>query len=114
MISLSQPILRRRREGLHGGRLPWKTPLYPFTPIFAVIMVVVALVGQFFTGGSGTVLGPLTIPGGGIAVVVGLIWTALWTAYYLLFARQYFTHGDEWRARESERETAESKQLLAD
>ncbi len=108
MISLSQPLLRRRRGALQTSQLAWKTPLYPFTPIFAVAMVSVALIGQFFTGGSGTAFGPFTIPGGGIAVVVGLIWTAAWTAYYLLFARRYFTHGDEWRLQEAQRDAQES------
>ncbi len=112
MISLSQPILRNRRGKSLTARLSWKTPLYPFTPIFAVTMVVVALVGQFFTGGSGTAFGPFRIPGGGIAVVVGLIWTAGWTAYYLLFARRYVTHGDEWRAQEAERDAREPGQQI--
>ena len=69
-------------------------------------MVVVALIGQFFTGGSGTNLGPFTIPGGGIAVVVGLIWIALWAVYYMLFSRHRFPHGDEWRAREAEEDAS--------
>lgn len=113
MISLSQPILRRRRGKEQTDRLSWRTPLYPLTPIFAVTLVVVALVGQFFTGGSGTAFGPFTIPGGGIAVVVGLIWTAAWTAYYLLFARRYFTHGEAWRVLESERDAEPGHQTVA-
>ena len=80
--------------------LKWKTPLYPLTPIIAIITVVGALVGQFFTGGSGTKLGPITIPGGGLAVVVGAIWTIVWSIYYLAYARRKFTHGEEWRSRE--------------
>jgi hypothetical protein len=59
-----------------------------------------ALIGQFFTGGSGQKLGPITIPGGGLAVVVGVIWTVLWAAYYWFFARRTFTHGDAWRRQE--------------
>ncbi len=59
-----------------------------------------AFVGQFFTGGSGTKIGPITIPGGGIAVVVGVIWTAVWAAYHLVYARRAFTHGEDWRRRE--------------
>lgn len=102
MISLSQPILRIRLGTERTDRLSWKTPLYPLTPIFAVAMVVVALIGQFFTGGAGTPLGPFTIPGGGIAVVVGMVWTAIWTAYYLFYARRRFTHGEQWRAHEAE------------
>lgn len=108
MISLSQPILRHRRERSAAAPLSWQTPLYPLTPIFAAGMVLTALVGQFFTGGSGTKFGPFTIPGFGIAVVVGLIWTAVWTLYYLLFARRYFTHGAEWREQEAERDAQEA------
>ena len=112
MISLSQPILRRRRGKEQTDQLSWKTPLYPLTPIFAVTLVMVALIGQFFTGGSGTAFGPFTIPGGGIAIVVGLIWTAIWTAYYLLFARRHFTHGEAWRVLEAERDSEGPHQTL--
>jgi amino acid permease len=80
--------------------LKWKTPLYPLTPIIAIVAVLVALVGQFFTGGSGTKIGPITIPGGGVSVVVGVIWTILWSIYYLAYARRRFRHGDEWRSQE--------------
>ena len=59
-----------------------------------------ALVGQFFTGGSGTKVGPITIPGGGLAVVVGAVWTIVWSVYYLGYARRKFSHGEEWRSRE--------------
>lgn len=111
MISLSQPILRHRRGKAETDRLSWKTPFHPLTAIFAVVMVLVALIGQFFTGGSGTALGPFNIPGGGIAVVVGLIWTAIWTAYYMLFARRYFSHGSEWRVLEAERDQRASGNL---
>ena len=102
MISLSQPILRMRLGRAFTDKLRWKTPLYPLTPIFAVVMVLVALGGQFFTGGAGTKLGPIRVPGGGIAVVVGVIWTLLWSAYYLLYAKRHFAHGDEWRLQEQE------------
>lgn len=108
MISLSQPILRNRREKSGAARLSWQTPLYPLTPIFAAAMVLIALGGQFFTGGAGNKFGPITIPGFGIAVVVGIIWTVVWTLYYLLFARHYFTHGAEWRAQEAERDAQEA------
>jgi L-asparagine transporter-like permease len=102
MIATSQPLYRVRRGGEWVRNLKWKTPLYPLTPIIAIITVIGALVGQFFTGGSGTKLGPVTIPGGGIAIVVGVIWTIVWSIYYLAFARRKFTHGEEWRSREDE------------
>jgi amino acid permease len=97
MISLSQPMIRLKMGRAASALLPWKTPLYPFTPIFAVVMVLAALIGQFFTGGSGTDIGPVNIPGGGIAVVVGMIWTLLSTAYYQFYARRRYTHGSEWQ-----------------
>lgn len=100
MISLSQPIHRLRFGRAWVDQLRWKTPLYPLTPILAVGMVLVAFVGQFYIGGPGTDVGPLHIPGGGLTVVVGLVWTVLWALYYLLFARRHFDHGDEWRTRE--------------
>jgi amino acid transporter, AAT family len=100
MIALAQPLYRRKM-GLDWVRnLKWKTPLYPLTPIIAIVTVVGALVGQFFTGGSGTKIGPITIPGGGVSVVVGVIWTIIWSIYYLAYARRRFRHGDEWRNQE--------------
>lgn len=100
MIALAQPLYRRKMGKEWVRNLKWKTPLYPLTPIIAIITVLGALVGQFFTGGSGTKVGPITIPGGGIAIVVGVIWTVIWAIYYLAFARRRFSHGDEWRSQE--------------
>jgi L-asparagine transporter-like permease len=100
MIAMSQPLYRRKMGIEWVRNLKWKTPLYPWTPIIAVITVLGALIGQFFTGGSGTKVGPITIPGGGLAVVVGVIWTLVWSAYYLGYARRVFTHGEAWRSRE--------------
>jgi AAT family amino acid transporter len=100
MIALAQPLYRRKMGPEWVRSLKWKTPLYPPTPIIAVVTVVGALVGQFFTGGSGTRIGPITIPGGGVAVVVGVIWTAIWPIYYLAYARRKYVHGEEWRSQE--------------
>lgn len=100
MIALSQPLYRLKKGAEWVRNLKWKTPWYPLTPIIAVVTVLGALVGQFFTGGSGNKIGPITIPGGGLAVVVGVIWTVVWSVYYLTFARRKFTHGAEWRSRE--------------
>jgi amino acid transporter, AAT family len=100
MIAMSQPLYRRKMGVEWVRNLKWKTPLYPWTPIIAVITVLGALIGQFFTGGSGTKVGPITIPGGGLAVVVGVIWTLVWSAYYLGYARRVFTHGAAWRSQE--------------
>ncbi len=101
MISLAQPLHRLREGSAWVAKLRWKTPLYPLTPIIAFLFIVVALVGQFFTGGSGTPLGPITIPGGGIVVVAGVIWTLIWIAYYYAYGRN-LRHGDVWAARERE------------
>jgi L-asparagine transporter-like permease len=100
MIALAQPLYRLKMGPAWVSNLKWKTPLYPLTPILAVVTVLGAFVGQFFTGGSGTKIGPITIPGGGIAVVVGVIWTAVWAAYHLIYARRAFTHGEDWRRQE--------------
>ena len=100
MIAMSQPLYRRKMGADWVRNLKWKTPLYPLTPIIAIITVLGAIVGQFFTGGSGTKVGPITIPGGGLAVVVGAVWTIVWSVYYLGYARRKFSHGEEWRSRE--------------
>jgi L-asparagine transporter-like permease len=100
MIALAQPLYRRKMGRDWVRNLKWKTPLYPLTPIIAIVTVVGALVGQFFTGGSGTKIGPITIPGGGVSVVVGVIWTIIWSIYYLAYARRRYRHGDEWRSQE--------------
>lgn len=100
MIALSQPLYRIRKGAEWVRNLKWKTPWYPVTPIIAVVTVLGALIGQFFTGGSGNKIGPITIPGGGLAIVVGVIWTLVWAAYYLFYASRKFTHGAEWRSRE--------------
>ena len=100
MIAMAQPLYRRKMGEDWVRSLKWKTPLYPLTPILAVVTVLGALVGQFFTGGSGTSIGPVTIPGGGLAIVVGVIWSVVWAIYYLAYARRKFTHGDEWRQQE--------------
>jgi L-asparagine transporter-like permease len=102
MIAMSQPLYRRKMGAEWVRNLKWKTPLYPLTPIVAIITVLGAIIGQFFTGGSGTKIGPITIPGGGLAVVVGAVWTIVWSVYYLAYARRKFTHGAEWRSREDE------------
>lgn len=114
MIALSQPLYRIRKGAEWVRNLKWKTPWYPWTPIIAVVTVLGALIGQFFTGGSGNKIGPITIPGGGLAIVVGVIWTLLWSAYYLGYARRKFTHGAEWRSREDAvaAETAQTSQAV--
>jgi hypothetical protein len=53
-------------------------------------------VGQFFYS-SGTTIGPITIPGNGLTVVVGLLWTLIWALYYMALGRT-FTHGEARRA----------------
>ena len=100
MIALSQPLYRLKMGAEWVRNLKWKTPLYPLTPIIAIVTVLGALIGQFFTGGSGNKIGPITIPGGGLAVVVGVLWTLVWSVYYLAYARRAFSHGAEWRSRE--------------
>ncbi|MFZ0216456.1 MAG: amino acid permease [Candidatus Dormiibacterota bacterium] len=101
MISLSQPLHRLRFGAAWVAKLRWKTPLYPLTPIVAIVFIMIALVGQFFTGGAGTPLGPVTIPGGGIAIVVGVAWSVLWAIYYYAYGRR-LTHGEAWADRERE------------
>ena len=76
-------------------QLKWKVPLYPITPIVAIVAVLVAFIGQFFVG-SGQTIGPIPIPGTGLTVVVGLIWTAFWTLYYFAIGSK-FSHAQAWR-----------------
>ena len=96
MIPIAQVLYRRQRGEGYVRALQWRVPLYPLTPIVAIIAVLVAFVGQFFFG-SGTTIGPITIPGSGLTVVVGLIWTALWALYFIAIGRT-FRHGDARRA----------------
>jgi L-asparagine transporter-like permease len=114
MIAVSQPLYRLKMGADWVRNLKWKTPWYPLTPIIAVVTVLGALIGQFFTGGSGNKIGPITIPGGGLAIVVGVIWTVVWAVYYVAYARRKFTHGAEWRSREAAvaAETAETAQAV--
>lgn len=98
MIPIAQVLYRRQGGKAYVQALRWKVPWYPITPIIAIVAVLVAFVGQFFFG-SGTKVGPITIPGSGVTVVVGVIWTLAWAVYFLLFNKR-FTHGDAWRADE--------------
>ena len=100
LISISQPLYRMQKGPDYVRNLKWKVPLYPLTPIVAIIAVLAALVGQFFAPGS-TAIGPINIPGSGAVVVIGIIWTLIWAAYYLVIARG-FGHGHEWRAQQAQ------------
>ena len=98
MIPLAQVLYRVQRGSAYVQRLKWKVPFYPFTPLLAIAAVAVAFIGQFFVG-SGQSLGPIPIPGSGLTVVVGLIWTAFWALYYLAIGRT-FSHAKAWRAQQ--------------
>jgi L-asparagine transporter-like permease len=95
MIPVSQVLFRRQRGEAYVRALKWRVPLYPLTPIVAIVAVVVAMVGQFFVG-SGNTFGPITIPGSGITVVVGVIWTVFWAGYYLFVGRR-LAQGSAWQ-----------------
>lgn len=82
VIPIAQMLYRRQGGENYVRALRWRVPLYPLTPIVAVVAVLAAFVGQFFFG-AGTTIGPITIPGNGLTVVIGLIWTILWGLYYL-------------------------------
>ena len=96
MIPIAQVLYRMQQGSQYVRNLRWKVPLYPLTPLIAIAAVLVAFIGQFFNG-SGTSVGPLTIPGNGLVVVLGLVWTLVWAVYFLLIGRR-FTHGEAWRA----------------
>lgn len=98
MIPIAQMLYRIQQGHAYVQALTWKVPFYPITPLIAIASVMVAFIGQFFVG-SGQSLGPIPIPGSGLTVVVGLIWTAFWAAYYL-FIGSKFTHGEAWREQE--------------
>jgi amino acid transporter, AAT family len=103
MISVSQPLYRMQKGSDYVRNLKWKVPLYPLTPIVAIIAVLAALIGQFFAPGS-TVIGPISIPGSGGVVVIGILWTVIWALYYLIIARG-FGHGHDWRASQVQAQT---------
>ncbi len=96
MIPTAQILYRVQRGTEYVQNLRWKVPFYPITPLVAIAAVVTAFVGEFFFG-SGNKVGPITIPGNGLVVVIGVIWTIIWALYYLIIARR-FTHGEAWRA----------------
>jgi len=101
MIPLSLMIYRHRGGKSYVDHLPWKVWWYPVVPVVCMIAVLIALGGEFFFG-SGTKIGPITIPGSGAVVVYGIIWTLIWAAYFQIKGRHY-THGDEWREQEETR-----------
>jgi L-asparagine transporter-like permease len=96
MIPVSQILIRRQRGEAYVRALKWRVPLYPLTPLVAIVSVIVAMFGQFFYG-SGNTFGPITIPGSGITVVVGIIWTLFWAGYYMLIGRK-LAQGAAWQA----------------
>ncbi len=96
MIPLAQVLNRHIRGAAYASTMRWSVPLYPLTPAVAIVAVLVAFVGQFFYS-SGTTIGPITIPGNGLTVVVGLLWTLIWALYYMALGRT-FTHGESRRA----------------
>ena len=98
MIPLAQVLMRRQRGEAYLRALRWRVPLYPLTPIVAIVAVLVAFGGQFFFG-SGNTIGPITIPGSGLTVVVGVLWTLIWALYFTTIGRS-FRHGEAWRADE--------------
>lgn len=98
MIPIAQVLYRMQRGDSYVRNLKWKVPLYPLTPLLAIVAVALAFIGQFFNG-SGNQLGPVTIPGSGLTVVIGIIWTVVWALYFLFIGRR-FTHGQEWKAQQ--------------
>jgi len=99
MIPLSQMLYRVQKGEEYVRNLKWKVPFYPITPLLAIGSVLVAFIGQFFVG-SGQSLGPISIPGSGLTVVVGLIWTAFWALYFLAIGRR-FPHARARRERDA-------------
>jgi L-asparagine transporter-like permease len=100
MIPTSQLLYRLQRGQNYVRNLRWKVPLYPLTPLLAIVAVLVAFIGQFFFG-SGNQLGPFKIPGNGLVVVIGIIWTIIWSIYFLAIGSR-FRHGDVRRQQEED------------
>jgi L-asparagine transporter-like permease len=98
MIPIAQVLYRIQKGDTYVRNLRWKVPLYPLTPLIAIAAVLLAFIGQFFNG-SGNSFGPFTIPGNGLTVVIGIIWTIVWGLYFLLIGRR-FKHGEVWRAQQ--------------
>jgi hypothetical protein len=46
LIALAQPLYRLKMGAAWVSNLKWKTPLYPLTPILAVVMVLGAFVAE--------------------------------------------------------------------
>ena len=112
MIPIAQVLYRIQRGQAYVRDLRWKVPLYPLTPLLAIAAVLTAFIGQFFNG-SGNSLGPFTIPGSGLTVVIGIIWTVIWALYFLLIGRR-FTHGERWRAQQQSVAAGASRDLAGD
>jgi L-asparagine transporter-like permease len=91
MIPIAQMLYRVQRGKEYVDKLRWKVPLYPLTPLIAIGAVLIAFIGQFFNG-SGNTVGPITIPGSGLTVVIGLVWTVIWAIYFLVVT-PFFHHG---------------------
>lgn len=98
MIPTAQLLYRLQRGENYVRNLKWRAPFFPLTPLVAIVAVLIAFIGQFFFG-SGTAIGPITIPGTGLTVVIGIVWTLIWAVYFLVFGRR-FRHADAWRAQQ--------------
>jgi L-asparagine transporter-like permease len=111
MIPIAQMLYRVQKGKSYVDQLKWKVPLYPLTPLLAIAAVLTAFVGQFFVG-SGNAFGPFTIPGSGLTIVIGIIWTVVWGIYFLTIGR-HFKHGETWRASEAAALQAEASEAAS-
>ncbi len=77
MMLISHFVLRRREP---RAARPYRTPLYPFTPALALLLVIVALSSTIFYGGAAAfgVLGTATV------LVIGIAYFGLHSRHHLI------------------------------
>jgi histidine transporter len=96
MIPLSLILYRVKMGAERVAALRWKVPLYPITPVFVIVAVLVAIIAPIFQNSPGL----FGLNGGAVPVVAGAIWVAVWVVYFLAIGRR-FEHGHEYRARQA-------------
>lgn len=84
LIPILQILSRRGLTREQVRELRWKVPGYPVTPIVCLVAVLVAIIAPIFQNQPGA----FGINAGLLPVLGGVIWVAVWSAYYLLIGRR--------------------------
>jgi AAT family amino acid transporter/GABA permease/histidine transporter len=85
LIPVLQILYRRGLTKEEVGRLRWRVPGYPVTPIVCILLVLTAIVAPIFQNNPGA----FGINAGLLPVVAGAIWMAVWSAYYFIVGRRF-------------------------